>query len=411
MDLVGDDLPIDMLRLKKRSRSALRRDGVHTVGALLTRTPDELMALQNFGVGSLSDVQQALRRHGLTLPHSPVSLETAITRLRFLVESPNTRQQEIETRRQEDLEAKFATLRPLMDSGEFPSSDSQRKIRLAQLGIEIGEFRELRARWVVESISSGRTLEETGRLIGVTRERARQINLKAGGPSPREVARQRTEERGRSEERETAILQARVRNDARLRPGSTLREIAARTGVDASRIRSFLSNSETRFLLPETEDGRSSPEPVWSRDAIISVLREAATYAFPCTANAYVSLLEVGEIDGPTVVTIHHRFGSWIAACEAAGVEPGQSWIEDYQSRWTDDDLYRYVEDYLMSPEATGTFKGFEDLTKLRPGAPSLSLVRIRLGGWIDIKREAIRRLLVSGRLPLADNQPSPDAL
>ena len=41
-------------------------------------------------------------------------------------------------------------------------------------------------------------------------------------------------------------------------------------------------------------------------------------------------------------------------ACEAAGVESGQTRIESYFRNWTEDDLYRYVCDYLLDPNATG---------------------------------------------------------
>ena len=59
--------PIETLRLSRRPMNCLRRAGIRTVEALVARSADELMALNNFGQTSFEEVERVLDRHGLRL--------------------------------------------------------------------------------------------------------------------------------------------------------------------------------------------------------------------------------------------------------------------------------------------------------------------------------------------------------
>ena len=59
--------PIDELGLSERPRNCLKRAQVTTVGALLQRTPLELLAIPNFGEKSLDEVTARLDELGLAL--------------------------------------------------------------------------------------------------------------------------------------------------------------------------------------------------------------------------------------------------------------------------------------------------------------------------------------------------------
>ena len=59
--------PIDELGLSERPRNCLKRAQVTTVGALLERTPLELLAIPNFGEKSLDEVTARLDELGLAL--------------------------------------------------------------------------------------------------------------------------------------------------------------------------------------------------------------------------------------------------------------------------------------------------------------------------------------------------------
>jgi DNA-directed RNA polymerase subunit alpha len=61
------ELPIEDLDLSERPRNCLKRAQVNTIGELLTRTADDLMAITNFGQKSLDEVVVKLDERGLTL--------------------------------------------------------------------------------------------------------------------------------------------------------------------------------------------------------------------------------------------------------------------------------------------------------------------------------------------------------
>jgi len=61
------DLPIEDLDLSERPRNCLKRAQVNTVGELLLKSEDDLLAITNFGQKSLDEVTEKLDERGLTL--------------------------------------------------------------------------------------------------------------------------------------------------------------------------------------------------------------------------------------------------------------------------------------------------------------------------------------------------------
>src|SRR5215467_10769011 len=61
------DLPIEELDLSERPRNCLKRARVDTIGQLVERTEDDLLAITNFGQKSLEEVVQKLDERGLSL--------------------------------------------------------------------------------------------------------------------------------------------------------------------------------------------------------------------------------------------------------------------------------------------------------------------------------------------------------
>ena len=59
--------PIGDLNLSVRSRKCMNRLAIQTIGQLLARTPDELLASRNFGVTSLNEIRLKLGEQGLKL--------------------------------------------------------------------------------------------------------------------------------------------------------------------------------------------------------------------------------------------------------------------------------------------------------------------------------------------------------
>jgi DNA-directed RNA polymerase subunit alpha len=63
------DLPIEDLDLSERPRNCLKRAQVNSIGELLEKTEDDLLAITNFGQKSLDEVIQKLDERGLSLRH------------------------------------------------------------------------------------------------------------------------------------------------------------------------------------------------------------------------------------------------------------------------------------------------------------------------------------------------------
>ncbi len=61
------DLPIEDLDLSERPRNCLKRAQVNTIGELLVKTEDDLLAITNFGQKSLDEVKAKLDERGLQL--------------------------------------------------------------------------------------------------------------------------------------------------------------------------------------------------------------------------------------------------------------------------------------------------------------------------------------------------------
>jgi DNA-directed RNA polymerase subunit alpha len=61
------ELPIEELDLSERPRNCLKRARVDTIGQLVQKTEDDLLAITNFGSKSLEEVMQKLDERGLSL--------------------------------------------------------------------------------------------------------------------------------------------------------------------------------------------------------------------------------------------------------------------------------------------------------------------------------------------------------
>jgi carbon monoxide dehydrogenase subunit G len=63
-------LPIDVLNLGTRAWSSLRQAGIQTIGDLVKRTAQQLLAIDNIGPASIADIRRKLADRGLALAES-----------------------------------------------------------------------------------------------------------------------------------------------------------------------------------------------------------------------------------------------------------------------------------------------------------------------------------------------------
>jgi carbon monoxide dehydrogenase subunit G len=81
---------IETLNLSVRSYNSLRREGIHTVGDLASRTREQLLAIDNIGPASVEEIRQKLADRGLALSESPVSGNGAAAAPATAAEHPPT---------------------------------------------------------------------------------------------------------------------------------------------------------------------------------------------------------------------------------------------------------------------------------------------------------------------------------
>ena len=68
-------LPIEDLDLTVRSYNCLKREGIHTVGELLSRSEADLLDIRNFGSKSIDEVKAKLVSMGMSLKDSPAGFD------------------------------------------------------------------------------------------------------------------------------------------------------------------------------------------------------------------------------------------------------------------------------------------------------------------------------------------------
>lgn len=408
---------IDELGLSTRAYNCLRNAGVNTIGELAAMTADDLGDIRNFGASSASEVREKLQKLALC---GPGVLAPGESRLQG---RPSLSQRAVKNQRrvlirdhvlevlQENSGRALALTEiyeQVFDRVDFVPSevlvrDGARELakadgRCVKVGRDIFAWVEVgqapphppappHVQKMIERRSDGLTLAEIGAEFGVTRERVRQLMKKYGGPTSDDVRERRSAlESAEQQAKESAVAEE-LRGLLEERGPMSVHEVADATGHVAVEISRAWPPDLAHLRLHPT--GRQ--EERWSDDAIIDAIREAAVYEYPLTTNAYAELLSQGQVRGPSMPRIWQRFGSWTAACEAAGVVPGQTMRPHYESRWSDEDLLRVARQYLLdqsAPNSAGRFDGWR--RAVVPDGPSFQTLRNRFGSWTDVKRRAL---------------------
>ena len=65
------------MKFSVRSYNCLKREGIHSVGELVTRSEADLMDIRNFGAKSIDEVKAKLVELGLALKDSPPGFDLA----------------------------------------------------------------------------------------------------------------------------------------------------------------------------------------------------------------------------------------------------------------------------------------------------------------------------------------------
>lgn len=120
-------------------------------------------------------------------------------------------------------------------------------------------------------------------------------------------------------------------------------------------------------------------------DVVRALLRAAGMAGTPLTVAGYDRVAR--DLSGPSSARIVQRFGSWNAACSAAGLptNPGRG---APGRRWPREVVVSAVADYLATDGARGSYADYGRWAQ-ETGGPSPQTVRNILGGWTAAKAAA----------------------
>jgi hypothetical protein len=253
--------------------------------------------------------------------------------------------------------------------------------------LELIELRLMSSRdsRIIELRKEGKTLDEIGKAVALTRERVRQILKKFEPNLDFEEIRNKTQMREQYEfNQQFHQIHQSICDKWSEFKYLKFSEIAKSFDIPEWKVRKSLSRIQYVYLQANEE---SKIAQSWTDEQCLESLRVAATYSFPLTVLRYRKLLEVGEVSGPTPALMWQRFGSWVTACELAGVEYGEA-MREYNRTWSDIELVKFVRRFMHSREdGKWAIEKYEDWRRLPEiEGPSAALMRLRLGTWSEIR-------------------------
>jgi hypothetical protein len=249
---------------------------------------------------------------------------------------------------------------------------------------------------VAQRVLGGESLEQVGQAFGVTRERIRQRIARVGVTGRLARAAHRL-----ARDSEQQYFQPRVEQYVMTHPGCYYYEITDATECSIDDVELFAR--DVRWLvLDANEDEESADESLQSvletRRRSVVALQHAATLCFPLSSKAYTSLLRDTYIEGPSAVRIIQVFGTWRTACDAAGVESGQTGTQPGHSAvFSSEDVLHSVSSFLLDRECAGASNQYDEWRFRQSNGedlPSFGTVRKVLGpSWAAARRRALLHL------------------
>lgn len=235
--------------------------------------------------------------------------------------------------------------------------------------------------------AGGETLDSISTTYGITRERIRQrlrdLSIYGVAISPVEI---RNTKKNAVLTKKTSILSRYVIEF----PGCTNEEMTAALDFSAAEIRQYLDPKLRRFIAPIRRNG----SPTMSETEILDAIKLAGSLEYPLSGPGFDELIDSNLVNCLSRVRIMQIFGSWSNACELAGVESLVPVRSSYDRIWTENDLWEYLMDFLLSPQTSNSVGNYDNWAREKPGdRPSSGTLRNYLGQWSEIMSLALLNL------------------
>lgn len=239
---------------------------------------------------------------------------------------------------------------------------------------------------------SGERLQTIADDYGITRERVRQIALRAGAPTGaevKEIRRKRADASAAAKEAVRVSLRGQIEVSLKQSPGRSHEQLAQEFGVTVREVRSAMRDSWLRGLA------LSAPSRTGGRVSEADVL-DAIRYAAGLSDEEHLSPRRYEELRderGLSLPGVLKRYGTWNAARKAAGLPVPH--ISPYRTTWNEDLVMDWVVRYfrqMYQEGAEGTlsrrFGSYEDyeLWAINNDGPSGGTVRSLCGPWNEVK-------------------------
>lgn len=239
---------------------------------------------------------------------------------------------------------------------------------------------EHRDRIMVGGLKAGLTLQQLGDLYGVSRERVRQIAAQHGIS----VSELRAEKNAQADRRSRRVARH-IYAASLSHPELTIEELAEWAETDENTVRAALGH---RRAVHEVNYNAWSTGV--SDEELLDGLRAWAEEVGVHTGDSFTDWATKHGLPSKQIPMM--RFGGWNNALRRAGLHHLVKDRGGPRPTMSDEVLWAAVLQFFQDDVENYSYQGFEAYVRKR-GLPSAATIRIRLGGWADVKGR-VRQLM-----------------
>jgi DNA-binding transcriptional ArsR family regulator len=172
----------------------------------------------------------------------------------------------------------------------------------------------------------------------------------------------------------------------RSHPGLSVDDLALRLDLSKSSVSRYVRGSEeARLVVSRKQTDRSTFTDQQMAQALRSVWKDLDDKAKGLSRIRY----NRERADGtPAASTFIRRYGSWSAACEAAGITASAARRENYTQEFSTEDILSAVNDFIDETGST-VYHRYAEWAR-ENSRPSGPLLIMRMGSWANARKDAI---------------------